>query len=72
MDYFVLRNEKTGKIIKLGRFGKDLLQESFRNGEWLWDEVLDREMFDGLLEQISETEAKKFIAQILKQEKIAA
>lgn len=72
MEYFVLRNEKTGEIIKLGRFGDDLLQESFLKGEWVWDEVLDRELFDGLLEEISETEAEEIIAQQMEREKIAA
>jgi hypothetical protein len=72
MDYFILRNEKTGEIIKLGRFGDDLLQESFRNGEWIWDEVLDRQLFDGLLEEIPEAKAKEIIAQQLIHEKIAA
>lgn len=72
MEYFVLRNEKTGETIKVGRFGDDLLQESFRNGEWVWDEILDRELFDGLLEEISEAEAEKIIALERQREKIAA
>ena len=72
MDYFILRNEKTGEIIKLGRFGDELLQESFRNGEWIWDEVLDRQLFDGLLEEIPEAKAKEIIAFQMEREKIAA
>ena len=72
MDYFILRNEKTGKVIKIGRYGNDGIAESLRFGNWERDRVLDSEMFDGLLEQISETEAEKIITQILEQEKIAA
>jgi hypothetical protein len=43
-----------------------------RFGKWLKGPVLDSEMFDGLLEQISEVEAEKIIAQQLEKEKIAA
>ena len=72
MDYFILKNEKTGEVIKIGRYGDDGIAESLRFGDWRRDRVLDGEMFDGLLEQISETEAEKIIARMLKQEKIAA
>ncbi|MBA2737022.1 MAG: hypothetical protein H0U50_09585 [Pyrinomonadaceae bacterium] len=72
MEYVVLRDEKTGEIIKLARFGNDFLQEKFYQGEWVRDEVLDRQLFDGWLEKISETEAEKIIALHLRQEKIAA
>ena len=72
MEYVVLRNEETGEIEKLGRFGENWLQERFYQGEWIWDEMLDREMFDGLLEEISETQAKKIIALQTESEKIAA
>ena len=72
MDYFILRDEETGEIEKIGRYGDDGIAESLRFGNWVEDYVLDSEMFDGLLEQISETEAEKIIVQMLKQEKIAA
>ncbi len=72
MDYFILRNQKTGKVIKIGRYGVDGIAESLRFGKWLEDSVLDGEMFDGLLEQISESKAKQIIAQQLEREKIAA
>ena len=72
MDYFIKRNHKTDEIIKIGRYREDGIAESLRSGEWRRDRVLDSEMFDGLLEQISEAEAEKIIAHILKQEKIAA
>ena len=62
MEYVILRNEETGEIEKLGRFGEDWLQERFYQGEWIWDEVLDRELADGLLEKTSESEAEKIIA----------
>ncbi len=72
MEYVVLRDEKTRRVIKLGRFRDDGIAESLRFGEWRRDRILDSEMFDGLLEDVSETEAEKIIAQILKEEKIAA
>ena len=72
MEYVILRNEETGEIEKLGRFGGNWLQERFYQGEWIWDEVLDRELLDGLLEKISEAEAERFIAVQLRKEKIAA
>ena len=72
MDYFILRNQKTGEIIKIGRYGDDGIAESLRLGEWVSDYVLDSEMFDGLLEQVSETKAKKIIVLQRQREKIAA
>lgn len=72
MEYVVLREEKTGKVIKLGRFGDNFSQEKFHQGEWVWDDVLDRQLFDGWLEEISEAEAKRLIALQFRQEKIAA
>lgn len=72
MEYVVLRDEKTGKVIKLGRFGDNFLQEKFWHGEWVWDEVLDRQLFDGWLEKINEVEAEKIIALQRRPEKIAA
>jgi hypothetical protein len=72
MDYFILRNQKTGEIIKIGRYGDDGIAESLRFGEWVTDYVLDSEMFDGLLEQVSEAKAKKIIALQRQREKIAA
>lgn len=72
MDYFVLRNLKRGEVVKIGRYGNDGIAESLRFGKWVEDHILDSEMFDGLLEQISETEAKKIIALQTEREKIAA
>ena len=72
MDYVILRNQKTGEIIKIGRYGDDGIAESLRLGEWVSDYVLDSEMFDGLLEQVSEAKAKKIIVLQRQREKIAA
>lgn len=72
MEYVILRDEETGKIEKLGRFGKNWLQERFYQGKWIWDEVLDRELADGLLENISESEAERLITLQQSREKIAA
>jgi hypothetical protein len=72
MEYVILRNEETGEIEKLGRFLKNGLGEQFCDDHWESDSSLYSLMFDGLLEDISEIEAEKIIAQRLKQEKIAA
>ncbi len=52
--------------------GKTGFKNAFIEENGIWDEVLDRDLSDGLLEEISETEAEKIITEILKQEKIAA
>jgi hypothetical protein len=72
MDYFILRDEETGEIEKIGRYKDNGIAESLRFGEWVTDYVLDSEMFDGLLEKISETEAEKIITLQHKSEPIAA
>lgn len=72
MEYVVLRNEKTGEIVKLGRFKENGLTERFYCGEWIDDRILYSELFDGLLEEISEAEAEKIIASQFEREKIAA
>ncbi|MEZ5424662.1 MAG: hypothetical protein R2747_00230 [Pyrinomonadaceae bacterium] len=72
MDYFVLRDQKTGEVIKIGRYGDDGIAESLRFGVWVRDPVLDSEMFDGLLEKVSEKEAEEIISEIIEREKIAA
>ena len=72
MDYFIKKNQKTGEIIKIGRYRDNGIAESLRFGEWRRDRILDSEMFDGLLEEVSEAKAEKIIAQMLEKEKIAA
>jgi hypothetical protein len=70
--YVVLRDEETGEIEKIGRFREDGITESFRNGKWLRDHILYSELLDGLLEKISEAEAKRLITLQHRREKIAA
>ncbi len=72
MDYFILRDEETGEIEKIGRFLENGLTEQFCGDHWESDASLYSLMFDGLLEEVSEIEAEKIIAEILKHEKIAA
>ncbi len=72
MEYVILRDEETGEIEKLGRFRETGITERFHNGEWIRDRILYSEMFDGLLEDISEAEAEKIIALHKQREKIAA
>jgi hypothetical protein len=72
MDYFILRDEETGEIEKIGRYKDNGIAESLRFGKWVTDYVLDSEMFDGLLEKISDAEAEKIIALQHRSEPIAA
>lgn len=72
MEYVILRNEKTGKVEKIGRFSENGLAEQFCDGQWESDSSLYSLMFDGLLEDISEIEAEKTINRIVSHEKIAA
>lgn len=72
MEYVILRNEKTGKVEKIGRFDENGIAEQFSQNKWQSDSSLYSLMFDGLLEEISEAEAEKIVAQQLDREKIAA
>lgn len=72
MDYFILRDEETGEIEKIGRYKDNGIAESLLFGEWIKDYVLDSEMFDGLLEKISEAEAERIITLQRRREPIAA
>ena len=73
MKYVVIRDEETNEVIKLGRFGKNAVTERYSiRGLWVEDNTLESDLFDGLLEEISETEAKRIIASEFSQEKQAA
>ena len=72
MAYFILRDEKTGRVRKVGRYRDSGIGESLQFGEWRRDSFLYSEMFDGLLEQVSEAEAERLIALHFAPEKIAA
>ena len=76
MKYVILKNSKTGKIRKLGRFSgePDYFDEYYSpiSNSWKEDNILYSELLDGLLEEISETEAKQIIATEFSQEKQAA
>lgn len=72
MEYVILRDEETGEIEKLGRFRDTGITERFYNGKWIRDRILYSELFDGLLEEISEVEAEKLVALHCQREKIAA
>ena len=71
MEYVVLRDEETGEIEKIGRF-QNGLAEQFCDDHWESDASLYSLQFDGLLENISESEAAKIITQQQRREKIAA
>ncbi len=78
MKYVVVRNGKTGEIMTLGRFRKDektgeLFDEVyFPKSGWQEDNTLYSELLDGLLEEISEVEARRIIATKFSREKQAA
>ena len=76
MKYVIIKNNKTGKIRKLGRFsGKpDYTEEYYSplSNSWEDDNVLYGELLDGLLEEITEREARNIIATQFSREKQAA
>lgn len=73
MKYVVMRDEETGEVITLGRFHENALTERYSiQGFWAEDNTLESDLFDGLLEEISETEARRIIATRFSREKQAA
>ena len=76
MKYVIMKNKRTGKILKLGRFsGKpDFVEEYYSvwSGKWEDDNILYSELLDGHLQEISETEARHIIATQFSREKQAA
>ncbi len=76
MKYVIMKNKRTGKILKLGRFSgePDYLNEYYSplSNSWEDDNILYSELLDGLLEEISEREAKQIIATQFSREKQAA
>ena len=76
MKYVILKNSKTGKIRKLGRFSgePDYTDEYYSpvSNSWEEDNILYSELMDGLLEEISEAEARRIIATQFSREKQAA
>lgn len=78
MKYVVLKDEETSEIEKLGRFRKDeksvdiFTETYFPNTGWEEDETLYVQLLDGLLEEITEAEAKRIIATQFSREKQAA
>ena len=78
MRYVVLKDEKTGEIEKLGRFRKDkksvyiFTETYFPSVGWEEDETLYSQLLDGHLEEISEAEANKILANESLREKQAA
>ena len=78
MKYVVMKNDKTGEVMTLGRFGKNsgtdfVFEEIYlpKSG-WQQDNTLYSDLLDGLLEEISEAEANRIIATQFSREKQAA
>lgn len=74
MKYVVMRDDK-GKILTVGRFsGKpDYVDEYYLPiSGWQRDNTLYSDLLDGLLEEISEREARRIIATEFSREKQAA
>ncbi len=73
MKYVAIKDTKTGKVRKLGRFHENALTERYSiQGFWIEDNTLESDLFDGLLEEISETKARHIIATQFSREKQAA
>ena len=78
MKYIVMKNDKTGEIMTLGRFGKNgetgfgFEEIYLPQSGWQQDNTLYSDLLDGLLEEISEAEAKRIIATQFSREKQAA
>jgi hypothetical protein len=64
MQYVISRDEETGEIDLIGRFKEHAIGEIWRNGKWVHYSYLISELHDGLLENITEAEAKKIIAEM--------
>ncbi len=71
MQYVVMKDEETGEVDVLGRFDKGI-DEVLIDGKWESNGLLYSLQFDGLLEEISETEAKKLIAKQSQQPQLQA
>ncbi|MCY7375783.1 MAG: hypothetical protein LH472_07405 [Pyrinomonadaceae bacterium] len=75
MKYVIMKDDETGEAIKLGRFGgkPGYIDETyFPKSGWQQDNTLYSDLLDGLLEEISETEANRIIAAHFSREKQAA
>jgi hypothetical protein len=73
MKYVVIKNAETDKVRKLGRFSENAVTERYSlQGFWVEDNTLESDLFDGLLEEISEAEAKRIIATQFSQTEQAA
>jgi hypothetical protein len=78
MKYVVIKDDKTGEVMTLGRFRRDketayIYDEIYlpKSG-WQEDNTLYGNLLDGLLEEISEAEANRIIATQSSQTKQAA
>ena len=76
MKYVVMKSDKTGEILKIGRFSgaPDYLDEYYSpiSNSWKEDNILYSELLDGHLKEISEPEARRIIATQFSREKQAA
>lgn len=62
MQYVVGIDEESKEVELIGRFKGDGLSEIWRDGKWVSDNGLYRDLHDGLLNNISEAEALKLIS----------
>lgn len=68
MKYVVMRDEETNEIDLVGRFKNKGVAEIWQDGKWKSVSTLHSALLDGLLEDISETEAFELIAKKLSPE----
>jgi hypothetical protein len=70
-QYVVVRDEETNEVELIGRFDKGL-GEIYKDGKWQTNGLIYSLQMDALLEDISEAQAMKLIAQKEPQELQAA
>lgn len=61
MQYVVMRDIETNEIDLVGRFKNNGIGEIWQNGKWVAYSNLVSDLLDGLLENITEAEAKELV-----------
>ena len=72
MQYVIMKDYETNEIDLIGRFKSKGIGEIWQNGEWIPYSNLISDLLDGLLENITEVEAKRLISQTKKPQLQAA
>jgi hypothetical protein len=62
MQYVVMKDIETSEVDFVGRFKDNAIGEIWQDGKWVAYSNLVSDLLDGLLENITEAEAKKIIS----------